>query len=228
MKEAQRRARFDRKAFLDYYHGFVFIRIMQALGTYGLRGFYEKKAHFLQSIPYAIRNLEYLLRAADMPVKIPALMGVFRALVGSSYLRQFGRAELELTVRLKSFSYRDGMPSDDKGHGGGFVFDCRCLPNPGRFEKFAKLTGKDAAVASYLRRQRALGRFLGHVNVLINDAVENYRTRNFTDLMVAFGCTGGRHRSVYCAELLAQRLRRRGVAVELRHQALEGPASAAS
>src|SRR5581483_2970221 len=106
----------DHKKFLAHYHGFVFVRIMQAMGTYGLRGFYEKKPHFLQSIPYAIRNLEYLLRAADLPIKVPALMGVFRSLVASSVLRQFGEAELKLTVRLQSFSFKTGLPADDKGH----------------------------------------------------------------------------------------------------------------
>jgi aminoglycoside/choline kinase family phosphotransferase len=221
MKEAHKHTRFDPKKFLDHYHGFVFIRIMQAMGTYGLRGFYEKKTHFLQSIPYAVRNLEYLLRTAELPVKVPALMGVFRAVVGSSYLRQFGDAALKLNVRLQSFSFRTGAPNDSKGHGGGYVFDCRALPNPGRFEKYAKLTGKDAAVIAFLQKEKAVDQFVSHVSALIEQTVTNYQSRNFTDLMVSFGCTGGRHRSVYCAEALARRLRAMpGVNVELSHRAL--------
>ncbi|HAH05047.1 MAG TPA: phosphotransferase enzyme family protein, partial [Elusimicrobia bacterium] len=197
------------------------IRIMQAMGAYGLRGFYERKTHFLQSIPYAVRNLEYLLRTAKLPVKVPALLGVFQSIVGSSVLRQFGKAELQLTVRVQSFSYRAGLPSDPRGHGGGFVFDCRALPNPGRQERFARLTGQDAEVAAFLDGEPAVPAFLGHVFALIEPAVENYRGRNFTDLFVAFGCTGGQHRSVYCAERLARRLREAGVDVELRHCAIE-------
>jgi aminoglycoside/choline kinase family phosphotransferase len=221
LEEASKLGRVDRTEFLKYYPGFVFIRVMQALGAYGLRGFYERKPHFLQSIPFAVRNLEYLLRKAKLPVKVPALLGVFRSIVGSSVLRQFGKAELRLTVRIQSFSYRAGMPADPRGHGGGFVFDCRALPNPGRQERFARLTGQDAEVAAFLDGEPAVPAFLGHVFGLVEPSVENYRSRNFTDLLVAFGCTGGQHRSVYCAERLARRLRETGVDVELRHCVLD-------
>jgi hypothetical protein len=212
----------NRDEFLKYYYGYVYIRIMQALGAYGLRGFYERKPHFLQSIPYAIRNLEFLLRRVDLPVKLPALMEVFRRLVGSSALRQFGDADLDLTVRIQSFSYRNGLPRDDKEHGGGYVFDCRALPNPGRDDRYAKLTGTDPDVIAFLEREPAVQRFMNHVFELIDQSVENYQSRNFTDLMVAFGCTGGQHRSIYCAELLARRLRQKyKVTIEIRHRELE-------
>ena len=206
---------------MRHYHGFVYIRILQALGAYGLRGFYERKAHFLQSIPYAVRNLEFLLRTVELPVELPELTAVFRRLVGSSMLRQFGDARLGLTVRVRSFSYREGLPSDEKGHGGGFVFDCRALPNPGRFERYAKLTGKDGDVVDFLTAESEVVEFLDGVFALVARSVENYRSRNFTDLQVAFGCTGGRHRSVYCAERLAQRLKKLGVSVELEHRSLD-------
>jgi aminoglycoside/choline kinase family phosphotransferase len=213
----------DRTAFLSHYPGFVHIRIMQALGAYGLRGFYERKQHFLASIPYAIQNLEYLLRTADLPLELPELTQVWRRLVASSYLRQFGAASLKLTVRIQSFSYKDAVPTDEKGHGGGYVFDCRALPNPGRFEQYAKLTGSDDAVIAFFESEPAARDFLGHVFALIDRTVENYQTRNFTDLMVAFGCTGGQHRSVYCAERLAQHLRDTfQVNVEVRHVVQEG------
>ncbi len=215
----------DRKAFHTYYPGFVLIRIMQAMGAYGLRGFYERKQHFLASIPYAIRNLEHLLRTAELPVELPELTQVWRRLVAASSLRQFGAASLKLTVRIQSFSYTDGVPTDDKGHGGGYVFDCRALPNPGRFGQYAGLTGRDDAVIAFLESEPAVREFLDHVFALIDRTVENYQQRNFTDLLVAFGCTGGRHRSVYCAERLAQHLRERfPVSVQLRHLAQEGGA----
>ena len=216
----------DRERFLHYYPAYVLVRIMQALGAYGLRGFYERKTHFLQSIPYAIRNLEYLLRTVHLPVEMPALLAVFRGLVASSRLRHFGEAELQLTVRVHSFSYKEGPPQDDSGHGGGFVFDCRALPNPGRNEQFAMLTGKDREVEEFLEGQEAVRDFLRHVFALVDQSVENYRSRNFTHLSVAFGCTGGRHRSVYCAERLAEHLRREHpVRVKLAHLTIE-PAEA--
>lgn len=213
----------DRAEFVKYYYGYVYIRIMQALGAYGFRGFYERKSHFLQSVPYAIRNLEMLLRSVELPVELPALMEVFKRLVRSSVLRQFGEAELKLSVRLQSFSYRHGMPGDEKGHGGGFVFDCRALPNPGKFEEFATLTGKDPEVIAFLEKEPAVQNFLQHIYALIDDAVENYQSRNFTNLMVAFGCTGGQHRSVYCAGMLAKHLREKfsNVIVEVRHREQE-------
>jgi len=212
----------DRQAFLSHYPGFVYIRIMQAMGAYGLRGFYERKPQFLASIPYAVQNLEYLLRTADLPLELPELTQVWRRLVASSSLRQFGTASLKLTVRIQSFSYKDGVPTDEKGHGGGYVFDCRALPNPGRFEQYAAFTGSDEAVVAFFANEPTVRDFLGHVFGLIDRTVENYQARNFTDLMVAFGCTGGQHRSVYCAERLAQHLREAvGVNVEVHHLAQE-------
>jgi len=208
----------DREKFCQYYYGFVYIRIMQAMGAYGLRGFYEKKTHFLQSIPYAIRNLEYLLRKAQLPIELPALTEAFNAITRSSYLRQFGTASPGLRVRIQSFSFRRGMPLDTRGHGGGFIFDCRALPNPGRYPQYATLTGRDAPVIEFLAKEPDVAVFLEHIFALAGQSVENYRKRNFTDLSVAFGCTGGRHRSVYCAENLARHLRAKyGVEVELEH-----------
>jgi RNase adaptor protein for sRNA GlmZ degradation len=125
---------------------------------------------------------------------------------------------LRLTVRIQSFSYKDGVPTDEKGHGGGYVLDCRALPNPGRFSQYATLTGQDEAVIAFLRNEPTVGEFLHHVFALVDQTVENYQTRNFTDLIVAFGCTGGQHRSVYCAEQLASHVREKfQVNVEVRH-----------
>jgi RNase adaptor protein for sRNA GlmZ degradation len=228
LKAAEGIAPISRERFLRYYPAYILVRIMQALGAYGLRGFYERKTHFLQSIPYAIRNLEELLRRVELPVQLPALFAVYRALVSTSRLRQFGQAALQLTVRVQSFSYKGGLPLDERGHGGGYVFDCRTLPNPGRNEQFAMLTGNDREVVQFLEGDAAVQEFLRHVFALIDSTVENYRTRNFTDLLVAFGCTGGRHRSVYCAERLGEHLRTRPpVRVQVAHLSLE-PATAAA
>lgn len=212
----------SRDEFLKYFPAYVYVRIMQAFGAYGLRGFYERKTHFLQSIPYAIRNLEYLLRTSPLPIELPALQSVFRALVASSRLRNFGAANPELTIQVASFSYKEAPPSDDSGHGGGFVFDCRALPNPGRFEQYAELTGKDPEVEQFLGAEPAVADYLKSVFTLIDQSVESYRKRNFTHLSVAFGCTGGRHRSVYCAERLAAHLRQQlGVRVQVAHRTIE-------
>ncbi|MDE2290596.1 MAG: phosphotransferase, partial [Elusimicrobia bacterium] len=218
---AAERVPLDRADFLARWPGFVLVRIMQAMGTYGLRGFYERKAHFLQSIPFAVRNMERLLQTTEVPVPLPALSKVWRTIVMMPSLRQYGKTKLRLTVRVQSFSYKAGMPADDSGHGGGFVFDCRALPNPGREERFKPLTGRDAPVAEYLAADGGVGAFLERAQELVSQSVENYRARNFTDLFVAFGCTGGQHRSVYCAERLAAALRAQGVAVELSHRELE-------
>jgi len=223
LETATKIAPVNRDEFLALYPGYVYIRIMQAMGAYGLRGFYEQKNHFLQSIPYAIRNLEHLLSTTELPVDVPELMAVLRRLVDSPALRQFGETSPTLTVRIQSFSYKGGMPADEKGNGGGFVFDCRALPNPGRQERFATQTGKDREVASFLDSQPEVDRFLKGVFSLVDAAVENYKSRNFTDLLVAFGCTGGQHRSVYCSERLAEHLRAsyKGVAAEVRHRTLD-------
>lgn len=212
----------DRDSFLQYYYGYVFIRIMQALGAYGFRGFYERKTHFLRSVPYAIRNLEWLLRTAELPVELPALTDAWERLVRSSYLRQISDAHLKLTVRIQSFSYRRGIPVDEKGHGGGFVFDCRALPNPGRYPEFAEVTGNDPEVIEFLEKEEEVDRFLKQTTSILDQVIANYQKRNFTDLMVAFGCTGGQHRSVYCANRVADYLRRKhNVDIEVRHRELE-------
>ncbi len=217
----------NRDTFLQYYHGYVLIRIMQALGAYGFRGFYERKEHFLKSVPYAIQNLEWLLHHAELPVELPALTAVWNGLVRSTRLRQFGDPQLHLTVRIQSFSYRRGIPVDEKGHGGGFVFDCRLLPNPGRYEQYKAFTGSDAPVIAYLEKEAEVKEFLGHVQAMVGQMVNNYKARHFTDIMVAFGCTGGQHRSVYCANQLAAYLKEHyDVDVELRHREQELKAGA--
>ena len=212
----------NRKSFMSYYHGYVFIRIMQALGAYGFRGFYERKTHFLKSVPYAIQNLENLLHSKTLPVDIPELTDAWSKLVRSTKLRQLGDVALRMTIRIQSFSYKRGIPWDDKGHGGGFVFDCRALPNPGRLPEYANQTGSDPEVIAFFSGKAEVDLFLDRVFQLIEQSITNYQGRNFTDLMIAFGCTGGQHRSVYCANQIKKRIREKfEVVIEVRHREQE-------
>jgi aminoglycoside/choline kinase family phosphotransferase len=218
----------DRDTFMRYYYSYVYIRLMQALGAYGFRGFYEQKTHFLQSVPYALKNLRWLLDHVELPIALPALMAAFRGMVNSEKLQTLpAESELRsetknLTVRVFSFSFHRGSPKDETGNGGGFVFDARSLPNPGREERFKPLTGKDAPVIEYLNRQQSVHQFLAGATSLVDSSLSNYQSRGFKNLMVSFGCTGGQHRSVYLAEELAKHLRaRNGINVVVRHIELE-------
>jgi len=215
----------EREAFLHHYYSYVYVRILQALGAYGFRGFYERKAHFLQSVPYALKNLRWLLHNVKLPIALPTLMEAFNSMLASEKLQGLASEAENLTVRILSFSFHRGMPKDESGHGGGFVFDGRSLPNPGREERFKTLTGKDAPVIEYLNQQESVHQFLASVMSLVDASVSEYQRRGFKHLMVSFGCTGGQHRSVYLAEQLAKRLRgRNGVEVVVRHRELENPA----
>jgi aminoglycoside/choline kinase family phosphotransferase len=225
----------DRDAFMQHYYAYVYVRIMQALGAYGFRGFYERKPHFLQSVPYALKNIRWLLHNVRLPVTLPTLMEAFTAMLASEKLQKLGQpaspetasessAEAKaLAVRIFSFSFhREGPPKDDTGNGGGFVFDGRSLPNPGREDRFKTLTGKDASVIEYLEQQESVHKFLASVEALVDASVSAYQQRGFQNLMVSFGCTGGQHRSVYLAEQLAKHLREKnGVEVVVRHRELE-------
>ena len=215
----------EREAFLRHYYAYVYVRILQALGAYGFRGFYERKAHFLQSVPYAMKNLRWLLHNVKLPIALPTLMEAFNSMLASEKLQGLASEADSLTVRILSFSFHRGMPKDESGHGGGFVFDGRCLPNPGREERFKALTGRDAPVIDYLNQQESVHQFLASVMSLVDASVGEYQRRGFKSLMVSFGCTGGQHRSVYLAEQLAKRLRgRNGVETVVRHRELENPA----
>jgi aminoglycoside/choline kinase family phosphotransferase len=206
--------------FKKYYYAFVFIRIMQAMGTYGFRGFYEQKRHFLQSIPYALKNLKWLLNNVQLPIEIPALWNVYHQLIESKSLQQYNCPTLKISIN--SFSYKKAIPMDKNGHGGGFVFDCRCLPNPGREEKYKSLTGKDKEIIACLDDKPEVNTFFEHVTALINMAIRNYTDRQFQHLMVSFGCTGGQHRSVYFAERLQKYLHKNyAISTELNHYNIE-------
>jgi hypothetical protein len=211
-----------RDTFMRYYYAYVYIRIMQALGAYGFRGFYERKAHFLQSVPYALKNLRWLQHNVTLPIALPTLLDAFHSMLGSEMLQGLATEADNLVVRILSFSFHRGLPTDDSGNGGGFIFDGRSLPNPGREERFKTLTGRDAPVIDYLNQQESVHQFLASVMSLVDASVNNYARRGFKHLMVSFGCTGGQHRSVYLAEQLAKHLRgRSGVEIVVQHRELE-------
>jgi aminoglycoside/choline kinase family phosphotransferase len=210
----------DQAAFKKQYYGFVLIRLLQVLGAYGFRGLIEKKPHFISSIPFALKNLDWWLNYVNLQLNLPELLPALKSLAGLKKYQIVSRpTEEKLTVVINSFSYRQGIPVDLSKNGGGFVFDCRALPNPGREERYRAFNGRDQVVIDYLKDRTEVIEFLNDTEKLVSRSVENYIERGFSNLSVSFGCTGGQHRSVYCAETLAARLKNKypQVNVELAH-----------
>ncbi len=209
----------DRETFRERYRGYVIVRVLQALGAYGYRGFYERKARFLQSVPYAARNLRTLLERG-LPLALPELETVFGRIVEGWAEKESEEDEPGLTVRITSFSYKGGYPQDSGGHGGGFVFDCRAIPNPGREERYRTQSGLDAPVIEFLEAREEAHSFWRGVRQLVEAQVDEYLRRDFGSLTVSFGCTGGQHRSVFMSERLAAHLREvfPQVAVKVEHR----------
>ena len=238
-----------KRHFVDRLSLFVLFRTLQVLGAYGFRGYFERKRHFLESIPPAMDNLREMLKTQDFPY--PYLIGVLRRL---TELPQFASAKEEvptradgykttavnvydahptdgpatfskydgkgpLVVRVFSFSYKKGIPEDESGNGGGYVFDCRSTHNPGRYEPYKQLTGLDEPVIRFLEDDGEILTFLESVYRLADAHVERYMQRGFTSLMFSFGCTGGQHRSVYSAQHLAEHIHRKyGIEVRICHR----------
>ncbi|MDE6109818.1 MAG: phosphotransferase, partial [Muribaculaceae bacterium] len=206
----------DENYFMEQLRHFVLFRTLQVLGAYGFRGYFEKKPHFMQSVPFAVANLRELLRT---PFKeYPYLTSVLKELCE---LKQFSSEadKRALTVKVMSFAYKTGIPNDNSGNGGGFVFDSRAVNNPGKYERYKPFTGLDTNVIEFLETDGEITRFLEHCYELVDASVERYIERGFTNLMVCFGCTGGRHRSVYSAQHLAEHISKKfGVKVELVHR----------
>jgi len=206
----------DEADFRKQLQHFVLFRTLQVLGAYGFRGYFEKKSHFLQSIPYAIDNLRALIKTEDS--EYPYLLDILREM---TELEQFREMEVSkpLVVKVYSFSYKKGIPQDNSGNGGGFVFDCRAVNNPGKYERYQSLTGLDESVKVFLEEDGEILTFLDHAYALVDASVKRYKDRGFTNLMISFGCTGGRHRSVYSAQKVAERINEKfGVEVQLVHR----------
>ena len=209
----------ERDCWCTHYRLYVLIRILQTLGAYGFRGLYERKDYFLQSIPLALTNLRSLLAAGGLPDDMPELLRVLNTMA-QNVTSAPPQPDDRLTVTVQSFSYKKGLPQDTSGNGGGHIFDCRALPNPGRYPEFKCYTGNDRPVIEFLSKEPAVDTFLTYVKGIVGQSVEKYTERRFTNLSVAFGCTGGQHRSVYCAAQLARWLRNTypDLNVALRHR----------
>lgn len=209
-------AHIEKQDFMETLRHFVLFRTLQVLGAYGFRGYFERKAHFLQSVPFAIENLRELL-STDYP-QYPYLCQILRKMTEQPQFA-YERNKAQLTVQVMSFSYKKGIPEDPSGNGGGYVFDCRAVHNPGRYEQYKSLTGRDEPVIRFLEEDGEILTFLEHVDALVEFHVKRFLERGFTHLSIAFGCTGGQHRSVYSAEHVAHRLHEKfGVRIELTHR----------
>lgn len=211
----------DRDAFDQQLQLMVLFRTLQVLGAYGYRGLFEKKAHFIESIPFAIQNLKDIL-AQGSAKNYPHLQQVLTALTEKKELQIKEKKTYDLsklTVKVYSFSYKKGIPSDDSGNGGGYVFDCRGVHNPGKYDQYKPLTGRDKPVIDFLENDGEILKFLENIYNLADAHVQRYIERGFSSLMFSFGCTGGQHRSVYSAQHVAEHIAKKfGVKVILEHR----------
>ncbi len=202
----------DRDLFTKQYYGYVLLRLLQVLGAYGFRGLFERKAHFLTSIPLALKNLKsFIDQHPRMNENTLEFARILNLIVSDDIINRFENIQANentpLVVTIYSFSYKKGLPKDTSGHGGGFVFDCRGLLNPGRYDEFKCSSGLDKNVQTFLEEKTKMNEFLNSVYNLVDISVEDYIQRGFDHLSIAFGCTGGQHRSVYAAEQTARHLR---------------------
>jgi RNase adaptor protein for sRNA GlmZ degradation len=180
---------------------------MQAMGAYGFRGYIERKPLFLQSLPLAIRILSWLSDHHPLPLKLHSLPHIFKQLIDLQTIREYEIREDALKVSIHSFSYKKGIPHDTSLRGGGFVFDCRTLENPGHLEEYMAMNGKDQAIAEFLESKSVVMEFFMHSLHMVEQALTHYQKAGKGSLMVSYGCTGGQHRSVFMAERLAAYLK---------------------
>lgn len=203
MESLERYQKVDKELFMERLRYFILFRSLQTLGAYGFRGLFERKSRFIESLPQAMCQLDNLLD--EKFPEMPYLCSLLKEIVK---MPRFAQSEggHGLTVDITSFSYKKGVPLDDSGNGGGFVFDCRAIENPGRYKQYMKMTGLDREVIKFLEDDGGVFRFVECASILVDKMVTKYMERGFTHISVCFGCTGGQHRSVYCTEHLAQHL----------------------
>lgn len=201
----------DRNTFISQYNGYVLIRLLQVLGAYGFRGLFERKAHFLSSIPLALNNLKFFTENKKIGIVTPEFDRLLQFVTSEAVIHKFtppqATQETPLQIVIHSFSYKKEIPKDESGNGGGFVFDMRGILNPGRFDAYKTLSGKDKPVQDFLEQKTKMNQFLNSVWDVIDITIEDYIQRGFSSLQINFGCTGGQHRSVYAAEQTARHLR---------------------
>ena len=212
----------DRTRFESQYNGYVLIRLLQVLGAYGFRGLFERKAHFLTSIPLALKNLRWFLSNKQVGISLPEFERLLKLVINDDIIARFENIkatdETSLLVTINSFSYKRGIPADVTENGGGYVFDMRGILNPGRIEQYKTQSGLDKPVKDFLEQQTDMPLFLNGIYNVIDISVSDYIKRGFKSLMINFGCTGGQHRSVYAAEALARHLRNKfKVKIQLTH-----------
>ncbi len=212
----------DRNVFSSQYNGYVLIRLLQVLGAYGFRGLFERKAQFLTSIPMALRNLKEFLQSQSIGISVPEFRKILDMCLDDEIIQQFtptqATEQTPLVININSFSYRNIIPEDTSGNGGGFVFDCRGITNPGRIESMKTKNGRDKEVKDFLEQQTQMPEFLNSIFDIVDISVEEYIKRDFESLVISFGCTGGQHRSVYAADALARHLKNKfKVRIELKH-----------
>ena len=215
-------SKMDEAKFRKQYNGFVLLRLLQVLGAYGFRGLFERKAHFLTSIPLGLNNLKNFLAVSPISNDTPVFAGILNWMVSDEVVQRFtppvANEQTPLVVTINSFSYKKGLPKDETENGGGFIFDMRGILNPGRFDDYKKLAGIHKPVQDFLEQRTKMNTFLNSVWDLIDITVENYLERGFESLQINFGCTGGQHRSVFAAEQTARHLRNKyKVKVVLEH-----------
>ena len=213
----------DRPQFIRQFNGYVLIRLLQVLGAYGFRGLFERKAHFLSSIPLALRNLKFFIENKSIGIETPEFTRIIQLMVEDDMIKRFETVKANettpLVVNISSFSYKKELPGDETDNGGGFLFDCRGILNPGRFAEYKTFTGRDKEVIDFLEQRTKMPDFLNSVFDLVDISVEDYITRGFSSLVIGFGCTGGQHRSVYAADCLARHLKNKfGVKIKLSHK----------
>lgn len=215
IKSLQKHIDIDKEEFSNRLRQFVLFRTLQVLGAYGFRGYFEKKPHFIQSIPFALNNLRETVK--DGFDNYPYLKSILSEMVD---LKQFADTQKrQLELRVFSFAYKKGIPNDTSGNGGGYVFDCRAINNPGKFDRYKNVTGLDEPVIKFIEDDGEMKLFLDDILPLVERHVKRYMERNFTDLMVSFGCTGGQHRSVYAAQKTAEHIHKKfGIKVSLVHR----------
>jgi len=213
----------DKAVFRSQYNGYVLIRLLQVLGAYGFRGLFERKAHFLTSIPLALQNLKWFVNNQGLGIALPEFKKVLELCISDEVINEFTPLQATeatpLLVSICSFSFiKTGYPVDESGNGGGFVFDMRGILNPGRFDEYKHLSGLDKPVKDFLEQQTKMPDFLNGIFSIIDITVEDYIRRPFNHLSISLGCTGGQHRSVYAAEAIARHLRNKfKVRIELSH-----------
>ncbi|MDA3909758.1 MAG: phosphotransferase [Bacteroidales bacterium] len=209
LKALSRYIEFNEADFRYYYDAYILIRVLQTLGAYGFRGIYEQKTHFLLSLPMAIKNLETVIQSNRFIGKFPELSKLLVTLLTPRFQPWLSQKTEpgKLVIQVGSFSYKKGLPKDYSGHGGGHIFDCRAIYNPGRYDEYKSLTGRDDEVIEFLDKTDSMQAFLKSVTDIVEQSTETYLQRRFDYLSIQFGCTGGQHRSVYAAEKIYHHLK---------------------